>query len=309
MISGADDGIEIAGGAAMGTRVAFAGDANALSVASAGLDADFERLGMRDRAVTVAGWAGREIFAGAVAAWALDVELHASTGLRDLAGAVALGAFARGFERALSVALRADILARDVEAHDAAANRRPEWNVYLIFEIGARFGAFLRGRTAAASAKDSRENVAEASASSARRGTLAALGVIDEVGEIEPAEIEVNAALPARLRASRESAGKTSEAACTGCTSACVGFRSGRIDVVRIEADLVVNFALLGIAEDFVGLGDGLELLLRRFVAGVYVGMIFAGELAKGFTDVLGRGELLPTENLVVILFRRGCHV
>ena len=41
--------------------------------------------------------------------------------------------------------VRADILARDVQAHHAAADRRPERNVDLIFEIGAGLRAFLRG--------------------------------------------------------------------------------------------------------------------------------------------------------------------
>ena len=65
------------------------------------------------------------------------------------------------FEQSLAVAVRADILPRDIEAHHAAADRCPERNVDLIFEIGAWLGPFL-GLRAAASAENRSEDVAEA---------------------------------------------------------------------------------------------------------------------------------------------------
>ena len=102
------------------------------------------------------------------------------------------------------------------------------------------------------------------------------MGIIDEIGKVESAEIEVAASLIA-LRAAGESAESTG----AGRTSAGVGFRCGGIDVVGVEADLIVDLALLGIAEDFVGLGDGLEFLFRRFVAGIDVGVVFAASLRK----------------------------
>jgi len=43
----------------------------------------------------------------------------------------------------LSVASAANVLARNIEPHHAAANRRPERNVYLVFQVGACFGAGL----------------------------------------------------------------------------------------------------------------------------------------------------------------------
>ncbi len=165
VVAGADDRVEISGDSAMCSSIAFTGQANALAVARACLDANFERFGLRDRAFTVAGRAGRQILSGAVAAGALHVELHASAGLRDLARTVALRTFAGSFESTLAVALRADILARDVETHDAAADRRPERDVDLIFEIGAGLGTFF-GRRAPASAEDGAEDVAEAAAAS-----------------------------------------------------------------------------------------------------------------------------------------------
>ena len=51
-------------------------------------------------------------------------------------------------------------------------------------------------------------------------------------------------------------------------------------------AHLVVLLALLGVADDVVGLGDRLELLVLRVVAGVGVGVVGARELAVGLLDV-----------------------
>ena len=50
----------------------------------------------------------------------------------------------------------------------------------------------------------------------------------------------------------------------------------------------VVAPALLGIAENVVGGGDLLELLLGRLVPGIEVGVQLLGELAVGLDDVLG---------------------
>src|ERR1700677_2263596 len=187
----ADDHVEIAGRAAARSGVAFAGQSNALAVARACLDANFQRLGAADCAFTVAGWAGGDVFACAFAVGTLHVELHAAAGLRDLSGAVALGAFSRRFDVPLPVASWADILTGDIEAHHAAANRCPERHVYLIFEIAARFGAGLGCGCSAAATEDSGEDVAKAA--TAAGFALAAGGVVREVGEIEAAEIEGNA--------------------------------------------------------------------------------------------------------------------
>ena len=87
-----DDEVEIARRRAFGAGVALAGQADALAVARAGLDAELQRLAARDHAGAVAGGAGVLHLAAAAAARALDVELHAAAHLRHLAGAVALGA-------------------------------------------------------------------------------------------------------------------------------------------------------------------------------------------------------------------------
>src|SRR5579871_1218511 len=116
----------------MVSRISFAGKTDALAVAGTGLDANFERLSFRNRAVTVAGRASRQVFSGSVTARTLDVELHTPAGLRNLAGTVALRTLAGSFESALAMALGADVLTGDVEAHHATADRRPEGDVYLV---------------------------------------------------------------------------------------------------------------------------------------------------------------------------------
>ena len=50
----------------------------------------------------------------------------------------------------------------------------------------------------------------------------------------------------------------------------------------RIEAELVVHLAFLGVREDFVGFLNLLELLFGGFVAGIQVRVILAGQLAVG---------------------------
>ena len=53
------------------------------------------------------------------------------------------------------------------------------------------------------------------------------------------------------------------------------------------RAHLVVLLALLGVADDVVGLGDRLELVVLGGVAGVGVGVVGAGELAVGLLDLV----------------------
>ena len=74
-----------------------------------------------------------------MAARTRHVELHASAGLGDLAAASALRAFAGGLDVSLAVTVAAGVAARDVQAHDAAADRCPERYVDLILVIHKRF--------------------------------------------------------------------------------------------------------------------------------------------------------------------------
>ena len=75
--------------------------------------------------------------------------------------------------------------------------------------------------------------------------------------------------------------------------------------VVRIEPVLIVHLLLLRIAENVVGFLELLEAVLGCFIAGIEVGMIFAGQAAIGFPDVLDTGVASYTEDIVIILFRR----
>src|SRR6185437_15014761 len=95
VVAHADDQVKVARRCAFGARIAFAGEADALSVASAGLDAKLQRLDARDHAGAVAGRTTVLHLAAAAAARALDVELHTAAGLLHLTCAVALGALHR----------------------------------------------------------------------------------------------------------------------------------------------------------------------------------------------------------------------
>src|ERR1035438_2972842 len=167
MLLGSNDHIKVARRAAVSPGIPFARNANALSVARACLGAHFERLGFRDGAFAMAGRTGRQIFSRTVAARARQVDLPPSTGRRDLPRPVALRTFPRSFQEALPVTIRANIVARDIQAHHPAADRGPERHVDLVFQIGPGFGTFLRRRCSAPSAEDSSEDVAEATATAA----------------------------------------------------------------------------------------------------------------------------------------------
>src|SRR5205823_2611502 len=86
------------------------------------------------------------------------------------------------------------------------------------------------------------------------------------------------------------------------CATARVSLGCGGIDVVRIKAELVVNLALLRIAEDIVGFGDLLEFFFCGFVAGIDVRMIFARKFAESLADLLLRGRFFHAERAVIIL-------
>src|SRR4029450_13753512 len=63
-----------------------------------------------------------------------------------------------------------------------------------------------------------------------------------------------------------------------------------------VRAELVVFLPLGGIAEHLVRLVDLLELRLGRLVAGIDVGVMFAGELAEGLLDLLLRRRFADTQ-------------
>ena len=128
-----------------------------------------------------------------------------------------------------------------------------------------RGAAAACGAGAAAAAEHAAEDVAEAAATAAATGAAA-----EQVVEVErlPA--------PAAAAAGRE----RPEAA------------AGR------RAQLVVLLALLGVADDVVGLGDRLEAVLGGLVARVGVGVVRTGELAVGLLDVGRRASLATPRTL-----------
>ncbi len=72
-------------------------------------------------------------------------------------------------------------------------------------------------------------------------------------------------------------------------------------------AHLIVDAAALFVAEDLVGLGGLLELVLRLFVAGVLVGVVLECELAVRLLDLVLARPALDAQNLVVVsLAHRG---
>src|SRR5437870_11437753 len=302
MVTGTDNDVEVSGWAAVQPGIAFTRNSNALSIAGAGLDSHFKRLGALDCPFAMADRAGGNVFSGAVAAQASHVELHASTRLLDCPLAFGFLTYARRLTVASPVTIAADIAAGKVQPHDASADRGPERDVHLVFEICARLGAFLRGG-AAASAENSGEDIAETSGAST--SSPAAPSSFEQIGEIEPSEVEVRAL----TAGSGLAVGKPSESAGTGWTSTRISLSRRRINIVGVEPELVVNLALLRIAEYVVSFGEGLKFFFGSFVSGIDVRMIFARKLAECLADVLGGGGLFYAEDFVIVFLGGGCHL
>src|SRR5262249_6290520 len=188
---------------------------------------------------------------------------------------------------ALALTLRAGVLASDIQPQYSAADRLPERNRYLVFEIAAWNRSFLA--LASASPKHGREDVPEASGSTP---TLAGRST-GEIGKVEASKTE-GAPLPRSL-VSRSPPRKAPKSACaeTRPTTASVCFRGRGIYVVRVKTDLIVDLALLGVAENVVGFGDLFELLFGLLITRIDVGMIFARKFAECLPDVIRRGVLL----------------
>src|SRR5579859_812432 len=291
--AGADDHVKVALRTAIGACVALALQANALSIACARLDAELDRFGPVDQALPVTGRACVGDASRPTAARAGNIELHAPAHLRNLAGTAALRAGHGSAGRGLSVAGWANLLAANLDARIAAANGRPEVDGSLIFEVGAWLRA-ARTPMRLAAREDAGEDVSEAApgrrtcALTACSGTWACTGL--EAGKVEPAEVDrrtlsVSGLLPR------------------------IGLGLRRVDLVGVEAYLVVDLALLLVRQHIVGLGDFFELLLGLLVIGVDVGMILARQLAEGLPDLLRSGRLLDAENAVIILILRSGHV
>src|SRR4029077_2650001 len=125
-------------------------------------------------------------------------------------------------------------------------------------QVAAGFLLWLhRGPPAASTAKELAEKIAEA----ARAGAFAS-----RAAKVESAEVEIHRGVVIPSAAWR---------------------RAPRIEIVAVEAVLVVHLPLLGIGEDVVCFLKLLEFFLGGFIAGIEVRVIFAGEFAKGVANVL----------------------
>src|ERR1700722_6427302 len=102
------------------------------------------------------------------------------------------------------------------------------------------------------------------------------------VREIKASKIDGDATPPASLprRATGWPTARKTTVARTSCR-----FRSGRIDLIGVVAQRIVNLTLLLVAQNIVGLGDCLEPFFRLFVTGIHVRMVLARELAEGLAD------------------------
>src|SRR5271166_1683295 len=184
---------------------------------------------------------------------------------------------------------------RHAELQLGTLDRLPESDVHLVLEIAARLLLeFLLDASAAA--KHRRENIFE-SAATPSGSTTGRAGALGEIIEIEPPEVERNLLSAASSPILRGAA-----------TSAGISLRRRRINVVGVETKLIVDLALLGLAENVIRLGERLELLLRGLVARVHVGMVFARKFAERLADLLRRSRLLHPENRVIVFLVRGCH-
>src|SRR5205085_11745667 len=121
----------------------------------------------------------------------------------------------------------------DVQAHHCAANRVPETDVDLVLKIAAGFRLVVSCSSRASPREHVGKDVAEAAGAS--------LASTCKVRKIKPAEVKGNTLTTTRRRPLPETA--SAEASTTG-----IGFGSRRINIVRIEAKLIIDLALLGIA-------------------------------------------------------------
>src|SRR5205807_9968869 len=119
------------------------------------------------------------------------------------------------------------------------------------------------------------------------------------------AEVEVRALTAGARLATR----KTAETARACWAATRISLSCRWINIVRVEAELVVNLALLGIAEYVVSFGKGLKFFFGSFISGIDVRMIFARKLSERLADVLGGGGLFYAEDFVIVFLGGGCYL
>src|SRR5579863_3627633 len=152
----------------------------------------------------------------------------------------------------------ARIETRDRQLLHCTTDSVPKIYFDLILEVAAGFLLWLFAAASPASEKLAKE-IAEAASAALCSGAAA---------KVKASEIEINAF--------------------------AIGFVSAagtaRRNVVAVKAVLVVHLAFFGVGEDVVGFLQLLEFFFGGFVAGIQVGMIFAGELAESRANVFRGG-------------------
>ena len=76
--------------------------------------------------------------------------------------------------------------------------------------------------------------------------------------------------------------------------------------VEGVVAVLVVGGALLGVAQNLIGMAELLEIFLGGLVAGVFVRMKFYRLFAVGFFDFVVVRAARHAENFVIVAFGHG---
>src|SRR5579859_1284991 len=250
---------QIARRPAIHARIALALQPDPLSIARPRLDAKLHSFALRDCPFTVAGYTRFRRAPCPIAAGARNVELHPPAHLRHLARAVALRTLHHAARKRLPVACGTSLLPVHLDARLPTANRRPEIHRRLVLKIGSRLRPTLLLRLLH-SRKNSREDVLEAAPSRARllrRRMSRTAKTSLKSREIEPVKVHL---LPPAARALLPR----------------VGLGRRRVNLVGVEPQLVIHLPLLLVAQNIVGLGDLLELLLRLLVSRIHVGVILA---------------------------------
>ena len=162
----------------------------------------------------------------------------------------------------------------DRELLHRAAQRVPEFNLDLVFQVAARL-VFRPTDVAAPRAKRLAEKVPETRPAARPAGSAA---------EIKSAKVKVHAGIACALPA----------------------WIAPRRQILAVEAVLVVHLPLLRVGEHVVGFLDLFEFFFRSLVARIQVGVVFARQLAKRRADILHAGLAWHSQKFVIVLF--GCR-
>ena len=247
--------VQIARRPAVQSRIAAPRNAHARAGLRAGRNAHVQRFHARHAAFAAAIPAHRTQTSRAAAARASNLKTHLAAHLRHLPRAAARGAnFFIARLHARAVAHAAHVQPRDAQLLHRAAHRFGKRDLDLKFQVAARLALVGLARRVLA-AKYLAEEIAEARSASAARAASTA--------KIESAEIEMNVFRRPAAAVTISSARRRSSALPR-----------------RVETELVVHLAFLGVRKNFVGFLNLLEFFFGGFVAGIQVRMIFAREFS-----------------------------